>query len=259
MESMPPMQNPAPRVQPAGPQGQITPAVPTPPTPGAVIPSGDIAAMQARLADLRVQEIGLKAQWNGLRRQLEAMRTTNTARPAVSQEWANVGSQLAQVQGEIEVLTARIAQAQGRPVPGTIVMPGMPARRTGPDPDMIVGLSFALAMIFVVPISIAWARRIWRGKPQAPAPRMDEISPRFDRLEQAIDAIAIEVERISEGQRFVTKIMADRPAQAPAPQGIHVAAPEDKPLALGAGPAEQVQPGERQSEKEAIRRRATSL
>ena len=41
-----------------------------------------------------------------------------------------------------------------------------------------------------------------------------ELSPamqdRFDRMEQAIDAIAVEVERISEGQRFATKLLAER-------------------------------------------------
>ena len=54
---------------------------------------------------------------------------------------------------------------------------------------------------------------------------MDDFNPRFDRLEQAVDAIAIEVERVSEGQRFVTKILAERPAT------------DAQSLALGAGPA----------------------
>jgi len=35
---------------------------------------------------------------------------------------------------------------------------------------------------------------------------------RLQRLEQAVDAIAIEVERISEGQRFLTKLQVERPA-----------------------------------------------
>ena len=35
---------------------------------------------------------------------------------------------------------------------------------------------------------------------------------RLERLEQSVDAIAIEVERVAEGQRFVTKVLADRPA-----------------------------------------------
>jgi hypothetical protein len=41
-----------------------------------------------------------------------------------------------------------------------------------------------------------------------------EISPvddqRLGHLEQAVDAIAIEVERISEGQRFMAKLQAER-------------------------------------------------
>jgi hypothetical protein len=36
---------------------------------------------------------------------------------------------------------------------------------------------------------------------------------RLERLEYAIDAIALEVERLGEGQRFVTKLLADRPTE----------------------------------------------
>jgi hypothetical protein len=41
----------------------------------------------------------------------------------------------------------------------------------------------------------------------------DAHDERLARIEQAVEAIAIEVERISEGQRFTTKLLADR-AQA---------------------------------------------
>ncbi|HEV7704701.1 MAG TPA: hypothetical protein VGO46_10435 [Gemmatimonadaceae bacterium] len=33
---------------------------------------------------------------------------------------------------------------------------------------------------------------------------------RFERLEHAVESIAIEIERVSEGQRFVTKLMSER-------------------------------------------------
>jgi hypothetical protein len=36
---------------------------------------------------------------------------------------------------------------------------------------------------------------------------------RMRRLEQAVDAIAVEVERISEGQRFLTKLQTAKPAE----------------------------------------------
>ena len=43
------------------------------------------------------------------------------------------------------------------------------------------------------------------------APRIpSDVSARLERMEQAIDSIAVEVERISEGQRFTTKLLAER-------------------------------------------------
>jgi hypothetical protein len=59
-----------------------------------------------------------------------------------------------------------------------------------------------------VPLAKAWARRLERG-PQQPAMSAD-VTARLERMEQALDSIAIEVERISEGQRFTTKLLAER-------------------------------------------------
>jgi hypothetical protein len=39
---------------------------------------------------------------------------------------------------------------------------------------------------------------------------------RIARIEQAVDSIAVEVERISEGQRFTTRLLSERAAPAPA-------------------------------------------
>jgi hypothetical protein len=37
---------------------------------------------------------------------------------------------------------------------------------------------------------------------------------RLERMEHAIDAIAVEVERISEGQRFTTKLLSERTSRS---------------------------------------------
>ena len=39
---------------------------------------------------------------------------------------------------------------------------------------------------------------------------LEEIAQRLERVEQAVDTTAVEVERISEGQRFTTKLLAER-------------------------------------------------
>lgn len=40
--------------------------------------------------------------------------------------------------------------------------------------------------------------------------RLDDIVAQLSRLENSVDATAVEVERIAEGQRFTTKLLADR-------------------------------------------------
>jgi hypothetical protein len=55
----------------------------------------------------------------------------------------------------------------------------------------------------------AIARRIDRGAP-APVQFPNELKEQINQLSQSVEAIAIEVERISEGQRFATKMLADR-------------------------------------------------
>ena len=45
----------------------------------------------------------------------------------------------------------------------------------------------------------------------------DLMQQRLDRIEVSIDAVAVEVERISESNRFVTKLLAERSGHTPAP------------------------------------------
>ena len=40
---------------------------------------------------------------------------------------------------------------------------------------------------------------------------------RMERLERAVESIALEVERVGEGQRYLTRVLADRPPQGAAP------------------------------------------
>ena len=46
------------------------------------------------------------------------------------------------------------------------------------------------------------------------------IDARLERVEQAVESIAIEVERIGEGQRFVNKLMSDRAQPMPLLEGV---------------------------------------
>jgi hypothetical protein len=82
----------------------------------------------------------------------------------------------------------------------------------------IVAIVFgALSSIFI-PLVRAFARRLDGRDGAAKVP--SDLAARLQRIETAVDSIAVEVERISEGQRFVTQLMSDRA----------------KPPTIGAGP-----------------------
>ena len=64
-----------------------------------------------------------------------------------------------------------------------------------------------------VPIARAYARRLDSRQNVPAVPR--DVAARLERMETAIDSIAVEVERISEGQRFTTKLLSERTASPP--------------------------------------------
>jgi len=84
---------------------------------------------------------------------------------------------------------------------------------------MISELWIPLAGIAMIPttvigsiVAVSWARR---AKAEAAATRLpSDLTMRLERMEQGIDSIAVEVERISEAQRFTSKLLAGRTESA---------------------------------------------
>ena len=77
-------------------------------------------------------------------------------------------------------------------------------------PEVLVPIAFfatVIAIVLGVPLVRAKIRREERGVlPAADA----QAGERLARIEAAVESIAIEVERISEAQRFTTKLLAER-------------------------------------------------
>ena len=84
------------------------------------------------------------------------------------------------------------------------------------DPVLIpiAGMTMIVMLALGIPFVRALARRWDRDSLQPKVP--PEVVARLERIEQAVDAVAIEVERISEGQRFTTKLLSDRAGNAAA-------------------------------------------
>ena len=61
-----------------------------------------------------------------------------------------------------------------------------------------------------IPIIRAFTRRLERGSTQSLPQTAPEVLSRLERIEQGVEAIAVEVERIAESQRFSAKLMAEQ-------------------------------------------------
>jgi hypothetical protein len=70
---------------------------------------------------------------------------------------------------------------------------------------MVVMASLLFSAITAISLMVLWTRR-GRHKPVD----TEHLADRLLRIEQTLDSVAIEVERISEAQRFATKLLADR-------------------------------------------------
>ena len=135
------------------------------------------------------------------------------------------------LQARLQVLDDRIVQLERElDVTGEAVRrasPNLVAQTQGPTPgevfskvgNDIVPIIAILSVFVFAPITVALSRFIWR---RAAAPSRQQVAvdsaqqQRLDQLQQAVDTIAIEVERISENQRFVTKMLSDGTATSSA-------------------------------------------
>jgi hypothetical protein len=166
----------------------------------------------------------------------EALKTAQGAdRAGLEQRLVQLDQRLVQLEGDLAE-TGRILTSA--PVDfdlfagGTLAPPGFP----GLGPGNITAISIVFTLFVLAPMALAAARLMWKRAvtPRAPAPSLDSIH-RLERVEQAIDAVAVEVERISEGQRFVTRILTEGPARTPLGAGQRNAEPLGVPRREGTG------------------------
>ena len=111
-----------------------------------------------------------------------------------------------------------VAGAVGGPdQPGKLAIEGRTAVREDnsnliPPQVAEISLAFFFTVAFIIvgwPLARAFARRIDR-KSENMQVKGANIEPQLRQLQESIDAMAIEIERISEGQRFTSKLIAER-------------------------------------------------
>jgi hypothetical protein len=86
------------------------------------------------------------------------------------------------------------------------------------DPEVII-----VPVVFGLP-SIVILVKMWLGHRERMAARSSlplgvaqDIVARLERLEQGLEALAVETERIGEGQRFTTRLLSERASERATP------------------------------------------
>lgn len=209
---------------------QATAQAPTPPIPplpptGAVTVGGAVATNVGGVMTTVPTTFGEVAALRAQRRELSNQLESATGRrDDLAEELQNAsGASRAGIEARIAVLDQRIVQIErdisstGQLIasaPGNLL--GGQTGNASPPPfgnrimDM-TAISIVFTIFVLAPIAISMARLLWRraNLPKA-TPSFDrENAERLQRLESAVDSIAIEMERVSEGQRFVTKLLSE--------------------------------------------------
>jgi hypothetical protein len=137
---------------------------------------------------------------------------TGADKAGLEQRLGVLDARLAHLESEIDE-TGRQLAAAGPVLAGTSAQRGNVnfGNTTKNGMDVAFPIIAVLSAFAMFPIAVAIARNIWRRGSIAPAPGLDrESAHRLERMEQAMEAIAIEIERVSEGQRFVTRLLGDQ-------------------------------------------------
>ena len=175
-------------------------SIPTPRT------ARDIEALKARREELSNQLNSVDGRRSRLMSELK--RTGDpTAIKGLEARLALLDARQLQLETDIQTTGEQLTSPNAGLLASTSVAPVF----AGLSSNSVVALSI-LSIIFIFsPIAIGIGRAIFKraGRPGPPPAVFTETAQRLERLESSVDAIAIEIERISEGQRFVTKLLSE--------------------------------------------------
>ena len=168
-------------------------------------PADMLRAARAARSELRSQVQRLEEQRDQLRNELRSDGMPGEAKPAIEARLKDVEARILATEQQIGAADQAVVQAAA--ISGATQEPPRPVRTGPPEEVFIIPIVFTITVL--CPIAIAYARRIWKRGATIIAPVPQEVRDRLDRMSEAVESIALEVERIGEGQRFVTKVMSE--------------------------------------------------
>ena len=184
----------------AGSEGAQTINIPLPRT------AADIEALKARREELSNQLQSVDGRRSKLMSQLKQTGDA-TAVQGLEARLSLLDARQLQLESDL----AQTGQMLSSPGAGLIASTSAPPVVAGLNRKEIMTVSILSIVLVLFPIAIGIGRAIFRraSRPGLAPAVFSETAQRLERLEASVDSIAIEIERVSEGQRFVTKLLSD--------------------------------------------------
>jgi uncharacterized coiled-coil protein SlyX len=146
----------------------------------------------------------LEARGTPMQRDLEARIQ------ALDVRTARIDQELNQIDDAVNAALASGITVDRAPRQVVTTMPPMPPMMPGRDrKNAVASAMFFEGLGFVVLGLVLW-RWLRRRGPASMVRLAPEESARLEQLQHAVDVIALEVERISEGQRYVAKLLSEK-------------------------------------------------
>lgn len=166
----------------------------------------EAAQLQRRI--LRDQLSSAESQRNEIAQELRIPTVSDVDKAGLEQRLKVIDTHILDLTNQLS--DARQREAQAAAVPGA----DQPSAREISNErfEMAAALGFGLTLIVGLPLLVVQLRRLWR-KHAVVLSMTPELTQRLDSIDRAVEATAIEIERVGEGQRFVTQLLASRAAE----------------------------------------------
>ncbi len=163
--------------------------------------------------ELRDQLEVLVQQRHGLLAELDDHNdVSGPATAGMQQRIVQLDQRISDVDKAIAAADAEVARAAS--IPGAVVAQNAPINIMSPNALEFASVTLLVLLAAMLPIGLYSLRRMFRRSATAVSELPRELMERLGRLEQTGEATALEVERIGEGQRFVTRLMTERADRA---------------------------------------------
>ena len=176
----------------------------------------EVANIRARRSELSSQLSSAEGRRRRLAKELDG-QPPGPARVGLEGRLAVLDTRLAQLEADIAATGRQLSEAPD----GLVTL-----EKTAPEgdmPDNVLALSIVVTMFVLFPLALTLARNLWKRGNRVVTQSSPETDQRLERLEQGVEAIAIEIERVSEGQRFVTRLLSEGAPAGQLAQSEHVA------------------------------------